>query len=67
MTPWTNGLECRRYLKHFYIIEPAAHDLQPDRKTVLRPACFTLIGVAIEAVGNGAGETVGRVRLNASF
>ncbi|MBZ0138238.1 MAG: DUF2190 family protein [Pseudorhodoplanes sp.] len=27
----------------------------------------TLIGVAIEAVGNGAGETVGRVRLNASF
>jgi predicted RecA/RadA family phage recombinase len=27
----------------------------------------TLIGAAIEAVGNGAGETVGRVRLNASF
>jgi predicted RecA/RadA family phage recombinase len=27
----------------------------------------TLIGVAIEAVGNGAGETVGRVRLNGSF
>ena len=27
----------------------------------------TLIGVATEAVGNGAGETVGRVRLNASF
>lgn len=27
----------------------------------------TPIGVAIEAVGNGAGETVGRVRLNASF
>jgi predicted RecA/RadA family phage recombinase len=27
----------------------------------------TLIGVAIEAVGNGAGETAGRVRLNASF
>ena len=26
----------------------------------------TLIGVAIEAVGNGASETVGRVRLNAS-
>ncbi|MBX9926635.1 MAG: DUF2190 family protein [Hyphomicrobiaceae bacterium] len=27
----------------------------------------TLIGVATEAVGNGAGETIGRVRLNASF
>jgi len=27
----------------------------------------TLIGVAIDAVGNGAGETVGRVRLNGSF
>lgn len=27
----------------------------------------TPIGVATEAVGNGAGETVGRVRLNASF
>lgn len=27
----------------------------------------TLIGVAIEAVGSGAGETIGRVRLNASF
>ncbi len=27
----------------------------------------TLIGAAVEAVGNGAGETVGRVRLNASF
>ncbi len=26
----------------------------------------TLIGAAIEAVGNGAGETTGRVRLNAS-
>ena len=26
----------------------------------------TPIGVAIEAVGNGAGETVGRVRLNAA-
>ena len=26
----------------------------------------TLIGAAIDAVGNGAGETVGRVRLNAS-
>ena len=27
----------------------------------------TLIGVTIEAVGSGAGETIGRVRLNASF
>lgn len=27
----------------------------------------TLIGTAVEAVGSGAGETVGRVRLNASF
>ena len=27
----------------------------------------TLIGAAVEAVGSGAGETVGRVRLNASF
>ncbi|NJO54371.1 MAG: DUF2190 family protein [Bacteroidales bacterium] len=27
----------------------------------------TLIGVAVEAVGSGAGETVGRVRLNGSF
>lgn len=27
----------------------------------------TLIGAAIEAVGSGAGETVGRVRLNGSF
>jgi predicted RecA/RadA family phage recombinase len=27
----------------------------------------TLIGVATDAVGNGVGETVGRVRLNASF
>jgi predicted RecA/RadA family phage recombinase len=27
----------------------------------------TLIGVAVEAVGSGAGETLGRVRLNASF
>jgi predicted RecA/RadA family phage recombinase len=27
----------------------------------------TLIGVAIEAVGGDAGETVGRVRLNGSF
>lgn len=27
----------------------------------------TLIGVAVEAVGGGAGDTVGRVRLNGSF
>lgn len=31
------------------------------------PTSNTLIGVAIEAVGSGAGETIGRVRLNASF
>ncbi|MFC7703670.1 capsid cement protein [Plastorhodobacter daqingensis] len=27
----------------------------------------TLIGVATEAVASGAGDTIGRVRLNASF
>lgn len=27
----------------------------------------TLIGVAVEAVAGGAGETIGRVRLNGSF
>lgn len=27
----------------------------------------TLIGVAVEAVGSGAGETLGKVRLNGSF
>ena len=27
----------------------------------------TLIGVAVEAVAGGAGDTIGRVRLNASF
>ena len=27
----------------------------------------TLIGIAIEAVDGGAGETIGRVRLNVSF
>ena len=27
----------------------------------------TLIGVALEAVGNGATETIGRVRLNGSY
>lgn len=27
----------------------------------------TLIGTATDAVGNGAGETIGRVRLNGSF
>ncbi len=26
-----------------------------------------LIGVAVEAVAGGAGDTIGRVRLNASF
>ena len=27
----------------------------------------TLIGVAVEAVASGAGDTIGRVRLNATF
>lgn len=27
----------------------------------------TLIGVAVDAVGGGAGDTIGRVRLNGSF
>ena len=27
----------------------------------------TLIGVAVEAVASGAGDTIGRVRLNAAF
>mgnify|MGYP001555342984 FL=1 len=37
------------------------------KETTKTVASNTLIGVAIEAVGSGAGETVGRVRLNASF
>lgn len=37
------------------------------KETTKTVASNTLIGAAIEAVGNGAGETVGRVRLNASF
>jgi predicted RecA/RadA family phage recombinase len=37
------------------------------KETTKTTTSNTLIGVAIEAVGSGAGETVGRVRLNASF
>jgi len=37
------------------------------KETTKTVASNTLIGVAIEAVGSGAGETIGRVRLNASF
>ncbi|GIK80952.1 MAG: hypothetical protein BroJett024_20570 [Alphaproteobacteria bacterium] len=37
------------------------------KETTKTTTSNTLIGVAIEAVGSGAGETIGRVRLNASF
>jgi predicted RecA/RadA family phage recombinase len=37
------------------------------KETTKTVASNTLVGVAIEAVGSGAGETIGRVRLNASF
>ena len=36
------------------------------KETTKTATSNTLIGAAIDAVGNGAGETVGRVRLNAS-
>jgi FAD-dependent urate hydroxylase len=38
-----------------------------DPKGLARIRCFTLIGVAVEAVASGAGDTIGRVRLNATF
>ena len=37
------------------------------KETTKTATSNTLVGVAIEAVGSGAGETIGRVRLNASF
>lgn len=37
------------------------------KETTKTATANTLIGVAIEAVANGAGDIVGRVRLNASF
>jgi predicted RecA/RadA family phage recombinase len=37
------------------------------KETTKTTTSNTLVGVAIEAVGSGAGETIGRVRLNASF
>jgi len=37
------------------------------KETTKTTTSNTLIGVAIEAVGSGAGETIGRVRLNTSF
>ena len=36
------------------------------KETTKTATANTLIGAAIEAVGGGAGETIGRVRLNAS-
>jgi len=36
------------------------------KETTKTATANTLIGAAIEAVGNGAGETIGRVRLNPS-
>jgi predicted RecA/RadA family phage recombinase len=38
-----------------------------NKQTTTTSSGNTLIGVAVEAVGSGAGETVGRVRLNGSF
>jgi predicted RecA/RadA family phage recombinase len=38
-----------------------------NKQTTKTATDNTLIGVATDAVGNGAGETVGRVRLNGSF
>ena len=38
-----------------------------NKRTTNVATSNTLIGVAIEAVGGGAGETIGRVRLNGSF
>ncbi|MFO0453093.1 MAG: DUF2190 family protein [Pseudomonadota bacterium] len=37
------------------------------RETTKTATGNTLIGVAVEAVGAGAGDNLGRVRLNASF
>jgi len=38
-----------------------------NKETTKTATSNTLIGVATEAVANGAGDVVGRVRLNASF
>lgn len=38
-----------------------------NKRTTSVATSNTLIGVATEAVAGGAGDTVGRVRLNASF
>ncbi len=38
-----------------------------NKETTKTATANTLIGVATEAVANGAGDIVGRVRLNASF
>jgi len=37
------------------------------KETTKTATANTLIGVAVEAVAGGAGDTIGRVRLNASF
>lgn len=37
-----------------------------NKETTKTATANTLIGVAVEAVGSGAGETTGRVRLNGS-
>ena len=47
---------------------PRAHWLDrllPDR--LLGALALALLGVAVVAVAGGAGDTIGRVRLNASF
>ena len=38
-----------------------------NKRTTSVATSNTLIGVATEAVAGGAGDTIGRVRLNASF
>ncbi|MCK0195730.1 DUF2190 family protein [Ancylobacter sp. 6x-1] len=38
-----------------------------NKRTTTVSTDNTLIGVAVEAVASGAGDTIGRVRLNASF
>ncbi len=38
-----------------------------NKETTKTATSNTLIGVATEAVAGGAGDTIGRVRLNASF
>ena len=38
-----------------------------NKRTTTVSTDNTLIGVAVEAVASGAGDTIGRVRLNAAF